>query len=221
VFPVTSASASTTPPSSSSRAVTPLPPSPLVNKLPIAECDAGSLDCCSEESYEHLREMAKNRTPPECRAIEALGSYIDDCSSSFARSVHGVIVDCMKWAMDRELDRRLLVLKAADPAQFRHEMDLQAAYLRGVKATCRVEEEPRVSDFSDFFACIVDLYERRAKEAALINDRRLKVGAPRHPVEKQADFEAYAKGLCAMPADVWEQGRPPPACVESVLKVVP
>lgn len=214
------APASAVPSASASASLVVLPP-PAPNKTPIRDCaldaEDDALACCSEAALARVEHMARNRSPAECHAIDAL-PRLAACPTFFARGFHGAVEGCFRGAMERELDRRLLPLKNADPAAFHREMGIQSAFNDALRATCDgvLVKEQSTGDFRGAFRCATFSMELRTRQAVAINAGGLET-TPHEPLAKPRHagrFRAFAAGLCAASA-LWKA--PPPSDCEQRL----
>jgi hypothetical protein len=187
---------------------------------PIRDCDPDAEEsgfaCCSEESFERVQAMAKNRSIADCKRIDAL-PHLAACPTFFARGFHSAVEACFQGAMERELDRRLLPLKHVDGSEFHREMKLQKGFNEALRATCDdvMMKEPSTGDFRGAFRCATFLVELRTQQAEAIAGAGLEVThAPVASVRRARRFASFAKELCALPA--WKGGAPA-SCEDRVL----
>ncbi len=208
-FPSASAPAA---PTAGLVALTPVKPNPT----PIRDCrpeedDTDAYACCNEEGFAAVERMSVNRTVDECRRIAKLPHYAI-CPTFFARGYHAAVTNCLREAMNRELDRRLLPLKKVDLVEFHREMEIQKHFNKALDATVDAiyPTEPSTGDFHDSFRATVALLDLRARQAASANRGELAISrAPAAPRDALR-FKAFADALCAAPA-LWK-ATPPTEC---------
>jgi hypothetical protein len=193
---------------------------------PIRDCEPGGggddepaeISCCSEDTFEHVQKTAKDRSIADCKRIDAL-PHIAACPTFFARGFHTAVESCFRGAMERELDRRLVPLKRADPVEFHREMALQKSFNDALRETCDevMMHEPSTGDFRGAFRCATFVIELRAAQAAAIADGRgLELThAPATTLRRARRFRHFAEELCAL--TFWRAGAPPDACDARVL----
>ena len=212
--PTPSASASAAPSAVASGIVL-LPKAPP-NPAPLHDChpkDPGDpFGCCTGDGFADIERMARNREPAECRRIAKLPKY-GECPTFFSRGFHAVVEQCLTDAMNRELDRRLLPLKTADPVAFRREMELQKHFNEAVTATrdAIMLHEPSTGDFHDSFGAVAALIELRTRQAASANVGGLAISRAPAGATAAPKFKAFAHALCITPA-MWKDQSPPSEC---------
>ncbi len=161
-------------------------------------------------------------TPKECAAAAkkyGAGKYehcYEQSGESWLGNLAFVESMCAQGAMERELDKRLLVLKTKDAAQFKKEMALQKDYNKGMKKFCEEWSGGTAGRYNEP-GCHTTYYTYRFALAEKINGSALEFSDK--PAKKKPNplLAPFAKQLCELPKEVWKDKAPPKDCVTRVL----
>ncbi len=181
----------------------------LGGALSTKHCFAGPLSC------EGPVIKVQGINIKECRESAARYNGKGCESTGAATQINAAEVSCVKRLMNKVLDERLLALKTKNPPQFRREMDLQKVFNAAVKEYCDGYEKCQGSMFIPMSAaCPLPAYTYRIGLALAINTHALELSTTKNKnVIPSVKFTDFASALCALPDDVWKEGKTPHDCV--------
>lgn len=120
---------------------------------------------------------------------------------------------CWKRSMNREVDKRLLVIKKFAPNGFHKEMRIQMAFNKATAALCHRDCEMGSLSATPNNYCDIAAFKFRTQQAVQINNHRLTVPSEnmfdvekaRKQKQKFTDvYKDYISKVCDMPDDVRE-----------------
>jgi hypothetical protein len=202
----------------------------LMTSLPVAaQAPQGKPTAAAENTEQAACKKAEafgepaGSTLQECeRHAKALVELHEQCGQMppgyYMKDVSAYETTCKHKYMLAALDKRLLALKAKAPKQFKAEMKLQADFNKAVNQFC--EETDCSATGEGTYGCGKLLTQYRALQADQVNSNTLAVDGPTPKTKAVQRFAAFARGLCAMPKEVWSGGRPPAKCEQRVLGAI-
>ena len=183
---------------------------------------------CSQEKWDNIA----GKTATECH--EAVDKLARSCGPGFAepdQSTRGVIIEkfaethCLKSIVNGELDKRLLPLKKADPAEFKNEMKLQKAFNLASEKACNTFNSCVGTVNSMTRAeCFLTVTRWRLEQVNQVNANNFSLPESKVSSENRvalkaiAELKEFSELVCKMPKNVFQGQYPPHDCVDRVVE---